>query len=46
MATLARMSGDLDRQVAVIAHNLSEPSAFLAIAELYNGAGQADTALE
>ena len=46
MATLARMSGDLDRQVAVIAHNLSEPSAFLAIAELYSGAGRADTALE
>jgi uncharacterized Zn finger protein len=46
MATLADMSGDLAQRVAVISRTLSEPSAFLAMAKLYDQAGQADAALD
>jgi len=44
MAQQARLSGDLEQQVAVTARDLSEPQACHAIAELYRQAGQAEVA--
>ncbi|MGD0961545.1 MAG: DUF6880 family protein, partial [Methylomonas sp.] len=46
METLARMSGDIDALVAVKSRDLSMPYSYLAIAEIFQKAGQTELALE
>ncbi|CAN5256087.1 hypothetical protein BH24ACT19_BH24ACT19_16070 [soil metagenome] len=46
MRTLTSRSGDVEELVAVESKDLSRPQAYLRIAEIYRGAGDADKALE
>ena len=46
METLAELSGDIEQLVAIKQHDLSSSYSYLAIAEVYDKAGQKDQALE